>query len=43
MYIDAFCTMIGYRRYRFTNRSPNVEPDADLSLHTVKHKVYLLY
>lgn len=35
--------MIYYRRYILTNRAWYIEPDADLSLHKLKRKVYLIY
>lgn len=34
--MDAFRTVINYRRYRLTNRAAHIDPYADFSLHKLK-------
>lgn len=41
--IDAFLTVIDYRRSRLANHVAYIDPDADISLHKLKRKVKLLY
>lgn len=41
--INAFHTVIDYRRYHLTNRTAYIDPEADLSLQKLKRKVELLY
>lgn len=41
--MDSFRSVIDYRRYHLTNLVAYINPDADLSLHKEKCKVYILY
>lgn len=41
--IDDFRSVIYYRRYLLTHCAVYIDPNADLSLHKVKRKVYILY
>lgn len=40
--IEAFRSVIDYRRYRLSNPAAHIDPDADMSVRKMKRKVELL-